>query len=144
MHLRRIAQERANLENDPLPTCSAHLINDEDLYHWAATISGPSISPYADQNFELKVLLPDNYPHNAPKIFFITSIFHPNVSCTGEVKMGDLEPDQWCPALTISKLLISVQALLSDANLADGCVVNEEAASLYLKDIDEFRRRVRF
>jgi len=57
--------------------------------------------------------------------------------------MGDLEPDQWCPALTISKLLISVQALLSDANLADGCVVNEEAASLYLKDIDEFRRRVR-
>lgn len=143
MHLRRIAQERANLENDPLPTCSARLINDEDLYHWAATISGPSVSPYANQNYELKVLLPDNYPHNAPKIFFTTPIFHPNVSRTGEAKMGDLEPDQWCPALTIRTLLISVQALLSDANLADGCVVNEEAASLYLRNIEEFKRKVR-
>ena len=57
--------------------------------------------------------------------------------------MAELGQDQWCPALTIGKLLISVQALLSDANLGEACRVNEEAASLYLKNIEEFRRRAR-
>lgn len=57
--------------------------------------------------------------------------------------MAELEKEQWCPALTIRTVLLSVQALLSDPNFEDGCIVNEEAASLYLKDIGEFERKAR-
>lgn len=143
MTLRRITSELTNLKNDPLPTCSAYPINDKNLYHWTAKLIGPSKSLYADREFELNIILPATYPHIAPKIFFTTPIFHPNVSSSGELKMAELEQDQWCPALTIRTLLISVQALLSDANLGEGCIVNEEAASLYLKNIEDFRRRAR-
>lgn len=143
MTLRRITSELTDLKKDPLPTCSAYPINDKNLYHWTATISGPPQSLYANREFELNIILPETYPHNPPKIFFTTPIFHPNVSSSGELKMAELGQDQWCPALTIGKLLISVQALLSDANLGEACRVNEEAASLYLKNIEEFRRRAR-
>lgn len=143
MTLRRITSERANILKDPLTTGPAHPINDNDLYRWTATIAAPAASLYANRNFELSIRLPKNYPHNAPKICFTAPIFHPNVSNTGEVKMAELEAQQWCPALTIRTLLISVQALLSDANLDEGCVVNEEAAGLYLRDGEEFRRRAK-
>lgn len=143
MHLRRIAQERANLLKDPLETITACPLNDDSLLQWTATITAPPTSPYAPNTFTLHIHLPENYPHTAPKIFFASKIFHPNVeSSTGEVRMAELETQQWCPALTIRTLLISVQALLSDANLEDGCVVNEEAAGLWVRDFEGIRRKV--
>lgn len=57
------------------------------------------------------------------------------------MKLAELERSQWCPVVTVRLLLISVQAMLSDPNLVDGCILNEEAASLYVKDIDEFKRK---
>jgi ubiquitin-protein ligase len=143
MHLRRLAQERANLEDDPLEKFVTSPINGEELLHWTAKIPGPPGSLYANRQFHLNILLPDTYPHIAPQINFATPIFHPNVSSSGEVRMAELEKEQWCPALTIRTLLLSVQALLSDPNLEDECVLNEEAASLYLKDIEGFERKAR-
>lgn len=143
MHLRRLVQERANLQNDPLENFVTNPINGEELLHWTAKITGPPGSLYADQEFELSILLPETYPHIPPEINFATPIFHPNVSSRGEVRMAELEKEQWCPALTIRTLLISVQALLSDPNLEDGCIVNEEAASLYLRNAEEFERKAR-
>ena len=142
MHLRRLAQERANLENDPPETFVIDPINGEELLQWTATITGPLCSLYANTKFELSILLPETYPHIAPKISFTTPIFHPNVSSSGELRLAELEVQQWCPALTIRTLLISVQALLSDPNLADGCILNEEAAMLYSRDIEEFKRKM--
>lgn len=50
---------------------------------------------------------------------------------------------QWSPAFTIRTLLISLQALLSDPNLEEGCVLNEEAAKMYLDDPKGFEERTR-
>jgi ubiquitin-protein ligase len=141
MRLRRLAQERANLQTDPLENFVTSPINGEELLHWTAKITGPVGSPYATASFELSIFLPEVYPRIPPKIVFNTPIFHPNVSRRGEVKMPEFEASQWSPVITIRTLLISVQALLSDPNLGDGCVLNEEAASLYLKDIEEFRTK---
>jgi ubiquitin-protein ligase len=141
MTLRRIASEIKHLQNDPSETRSAHPISDKNLYHWTAKITGPPESPYANRDFEFRIFLPETYPHIGPRITFITPIFHPNISSRGEVKLADLEPSQWSPVVTIRMLLISVQAMLSDPNLVDGCILNEEAASVYSRDIDTFKRR---
>jgi ubiquitin-protein ligase len=142
MTLRRIAQEITNLQNDPLTTGLASALDENNLYHWTAKISGPVGSLYANKMSELSILLPDTYPHLAPKINFSTPIFHPNVSSEGEVKLAELEPEKWSPAFTIRTLLISVQAMLSDPNLDEGCIVNVEAAGLYLRNLEEFKRKV--
>jgi ubiquitin-protein ligase len=143
MTLRRIAKERANLQTDPLEPCFSISISDENLLHWTATVTGPVSSPYAAANFQLQIFLPETYPHIPPRITFTTPIFHPNVSSTGEVKMAQLEKQQWCPVFTVRTLLVCVQALLSDPNVEEGCILNEEAAGLYLRDKEGFGEKVR-
>jgi ubiquitin-protein ligase len=143
MTLRRITQELTNLRNDPHPTISATPITDKNLHHWTATITGPAGSPYANTTFSLNIFLPETYPRIPPKVVFHTPIFHPNVSNRGEVKMPEFEAEQWSPVITIRTLLISVQAMLSDVNLEDGCVGNEEAARLWRKDVGEFEIKAR-
>ena len=72
---------------------------------------------------------------------FTTPIFHPNVSPQGDIQLGELDRQRWSPVLTIRTLLISLQALLSDPNLAEGCVLNEDAAKMYLEDPEGFKER---
>jgi peroxin-4 len=55
------------------------VFDDKDLFNWTAFLFGPDDSPYSDGIFELKINLTNNYPLNAPKIFFKTRIFHPNI-----------------------------------------------------------------
>lgn len=48
-----------------------------------------------------------------PVVRFLTKIVHPNVSRHGDVGI-DIIQHNWSLALTISKLLLSVQSLLTD------------------------------
>jgi ubiquitin-protein ligase len=143
MTLRRLKQKWLNLQNDPLPTCSAAPNSDEDMLHWTGTITGPSNTPYYDGIFHVKIRLPEIYPRVSPHLTFTTPIFHPNVSPQGDIQLGELDRTQWSPILTIRTLLISLQALLSDPNLAEGCVLNEEAAKMYLEDPEGFAEKAR-
>lgn len=48
-----------------------------------------------------------------PVVRFLTKILHPNVSRHGDVGIDSIHHN-WSLALTISKVLISVQSLLTD------------------------------
>jgi ubiquitin-conjugating enzyme E2 D/E len=80
------------------------------------------------------------YPFAPPKIKFITKLFHPNVSSKGEICL-DLLHHNWCPALTLSKTLLSICSLLSDPNIDDFLV--PEAAYLYKENREEYNRKAR-
>lgn len=54
-----------------------------------------------------------SYPMNPPVVRFLTKIIHPNVSRHGDVGI-DIIQHNWSLVLTISKLLLSVQSLLTD------------------------------
>ena len=48
-----------------------------------------------------------------PVVRFMTRIFHPNISRHGDVGLDSIQHN-WSLALTISKVLISIQSLLTD------------------------------
>lgn len=74
---------------------------------------------------------PTDYPFKPPKVAFQTKVYHPNVNSQGSICL-DILKDQWSPALTISKVLLSISSLLTDANPDDPLV--PEIAHIYKSD----------
>ncbi|CAD0108418.1 unnamed protein product [Aureobasidium uvarum] len=143
MSLRRITRELADLQRDPFSTGPVNLASDEDPRHWVAKLDGPPTTPYENGIFAINIQFPEDYPQKPPRITFITPVFHPNVSAQGNLRMAEFEWDQWCPAITIRVLLLSIQAMLSDPILLQGCILDEEAAALFLQDKQKFDKGAR-
>jgi len=133
---KRIQRELAEITLDPPPNCSA-APKGENLYEWLATIMGPQGSPYHRGIFFLDITFPQDYPFKPPKVIFKTRIYHCNINSQGVICLDTLK-DKWSPALTISKVLLSVIALLSDCNPADPLVGS--IAQQYLNNKDEHDR----
>ena len=139
MALKRITKELAELTKDPPANCSAGPV-EGDQYHWQATIVGPSDSAYQGGLFFLNIHFPVDYPFKSPKVTFITKIYHPNINSNGGICL-DILKDQWSPALTISKVLLSISSLLTDPNPDDPLV--PDIANLYKNDRKKYMENAR-
>ena len=113
-------KELVDLGKDPPSNCSAGPVGD-DMFHWQATIMGPEDSPYSGGVFFLDIHFPADYPFKPPKVHFTTRIYHCNINSNGGICL-DILKDQWSPALTISKVLLSICSLLTDPNPDDPLV----------------------
>ena len=116
----RINQELKDLQENPVQNCSAGPKGD-DISKWRATIFGPDGTPYSGGIFELEIEFTKEYPFKPPKIYFVTPIYHCNINKRGGICL-DILKDQWSPALTVSKVLLSICSLLCDCNPDDPLV----------------------
>lgn len=105
--------------------------DETNIYKWTITMQGPDDSPYQEGTFKLSVEFPSNYPFAPPSINFITKIYHCNVNNSGGICL-DILKDQWSPALTINKVVLSIISLLNDPNPDDPLI--PEIAQIYLND----------
>lgn len=126
----RLEKEYEDFKSDPPTNCSA-APKDDDIYTWEAVIYGSSGSVYEGGIFNLIIEFPQNYPFKPPKVKFTTKIYHPNINMGGGICL-DILKDNWSPALTISKVLISICSLLTDPNPDDPLV--PEIADIYVKN----------
>ncbi|CAL9097841.1 unnamed protein product, partial [Musa textilis] len=139
MASKRILKELKDLQKDPPTSCSAGPVA-EDMFHWQATIMGPPDSPYAGGVFLVTIHFPPDYPFKPPKVSFRTKVFHPNINSNGSICL-DILKEQWSPALTISKVLLSICSLLTDPNPDDPLV--PEIAHMYKTDRNKYEATAR-
>jgi len=88
----------------------------------------------------MKLVLSEDYPNTAPRGFFLTKIFHPNVAPNGDICVNTLKKD-WTAETTIKHVLQVIRCLLivpfPESSL------NDEAGKLFMDSYDEFARRAR-
>jgi len=118
--VKRLTKELKDMQKDDIPNLSAGPI-DGNLFEWKAVILGPIATPYEGGIFHLDISIPSNYPFKPPSVIFKTKIYHPNINSAGSICL-DILKTQWSPALTISKILLSICSLLSDPNPNDPLV----------------------
>ena len=137
---KRIESEIDNFNKDPPPNISVGPINDNDIFRLQGTILGPKDSSYEGGVFFLNILYPKDYPFKPPKVTFITKIYHPNISRYGDIFL-DILRHNWTPALTVSKILLSISSLLTDPN--PDFALEPEIAKLYKNDRLQYEKNVR-
>jgi len=104
--LKGLAQDAPEgIEAKPLDSC---------FFHWQASITGPVGSPYEGGVFYLYLKVPMQYPFKPPEVRFLTKIFHPNVNRHGDIGIDSIQPGNWVSGLTLTKVLLSIQSLLTD------------------------------
>ena len=111
----------------------------ENIMAWKAVIFGPQGTIWDGGVFRLSMEFSEEYPNKAPKVMFLTKIFHPNVYDTGDICL-DILQNQWSPIYDVSAILTSIQSLLSDPN--PDSPANSEAAKLFSDDRRAYNRRV--
>uniref|UniRef100_A0A8I3WV42 E2 ubiquitin-conjugating enzyme n=1 Tax=Callithrix jacchus TaxID=9483 RepID=A0A8I3WV42_CALJA len=134
---KRIQKELAEITLDPPPNCSAGPKGD-NIYEWRSTILGPPGSVYEGGVFFLDITFSSDYPFKPPKVTFRTRIYHCNINSQGVICL-DILKDNWSPALTISKVLLSICSLLTDCNpggLRSSMRGKEQVLIIYIKDGD--------
>lgn len=140
MALRRLQREYTEIQQDPPANCTAGPVTEGDLFTWEAMIFGPADSPFQGGVFHLLIRFPSEYPFKPPIITFKTKIYHPNINAAGGICL-DILKQQWSPALSISKVLLSILSLLTDANPKDPLM--PDIAKLYETDRTAYDARAR-
>lgn len=138
--IQRVAKEIKHLVTNPPDGIRYLPQEDEVLTEIHVEIAGPENTPYDGGFFQVKLSLSDGFPHAPPKGVFLTKIFHPNISTSGEICVNTLKKD-WSHELGIAHVLQVIRCLLivpfPESSL------NDEAGKLFMESYDEYARRAR-
>eukprot|EP00800_Vazella_pourtalesii_P023824 TRINITY_DN9863_c0_g1_i1.p1 TRINITY_DN9863_c0_g1~~TRINITY_DN9863_c0_g1_i1.p1 ORF type:complete len:258 (+),score=46.63 TRINITY_DN9863_c0_g1_i1:98-871(+) len=119
---------------------SAQLSTD-NYYKWRIIFPALEDSIWTGGEYRVLVEFPPNYNTFPPDIRFLTIPYHPNIDpASGLVNLALLRPTHWTEANSIIDVILSLQQLLSEPYIEDGCVLNSEAASCYTDTPSTYRQ----
>jgi ubiquitin-conjugating enzyme E2 D/E len=138
---RRCTNDLANLVNNDIPDTISKVELNDNLYkpHYVF-LKGPKDTPYENGEFKIGVQMPTEYPYKAPKMWFETKVYHPNISGDGTICI-DILKDQWSAALRLTTVFLSLSSLLANPNPNDPLV--PEAANEFRTDREQYNRNVK-
>jgi len=133
--------EKFKLGKVTLDGVSASPIEDDNLYHWQASVFGPDDSPWEGGFYNVEIVFSED---EAPaRVRFLTELFHPHVTRDGVplLTLGQMRRD-----LVANLLNALVKLLKTNPNPSPATWANIEAAKMYFSnDADvkkEYRKKV--
>ena len=137
---RRLLKDLKKMQGDSTQESIQASPVDDSLYQWEAVIFGPEDTIWEGGIFKLHLEFSEDYPNKAPKVKFLTPMFHPNIYADGSICLDILQL-MWSPVYDVSSILTSIQSLLCDPNV--NSPANNEAAVMYTNNYPEYESRVR-
>eukprot|EP01006_Ploeotia_vitrea_P053510 TRINITY_DN67796_c4_g13_i1.p1 TRINITY_DN67796_c4_g13~~TRINITY_DN67796_c4_g13_i1.p1 ORF type:complete len:226 (+),score=36.68 TRINITY_DN67796_c4_g13_i1:47-724(+) len=137
--VRLIMKELYQLQREKLEGITIRA-NEENVAVLDAEITGPEHTPYEGGTFLVRLVLDGDFPNSPPKGFFITKLFHPNVSNKGEICVNTLKKD-WNSGCGLKRIFMVIRCLLIEPNPESA--LNEEAGKLLLENYDEYFKRAK-
>ncbi|KAJ3180680.1 ubiquitin-conjugating enzyme E2 S [Geranomyces variabilis] len=137
--IKRLSKELATLASSPSEGIKV-VINSDRISDVQAWIQGPEGTPYENGCFRVRLSLGADFPNVPPQGHFLTKIFHPNVSRTGEICVNVLKKE-WRKEYGIGHILLTIKCLLIDPNPESA--LNEEAGRLLLEDYAAYAKHAR-
>jgi len=146
--LQRITKEVFDLQKNKIegieiltydPVRNVDLMSDlSEIY---ACIEGPQGTPFEAGKFIIKLVLDQEFPSKPPKGYFVTKIFHPNVSPReGEICVNTLKRD-WKSTLGFRHILMVVRCLMIEPN--PDSALNAEAGRLIQENYEAFANKAK-
>ena len=136
--MKRILKELTDIVSHPPSARIKVFPNADDMSFWKALMIGPPGSSYNHGVCMLSIQFPSQYPFKAPKVKFVTPIYHCNVSQTGKICM-DVLLQNWSPAMTISKVLLALDELMLNPNPTDA--LDSTIASFMIQNYDVYKEK---
>lgn len=137
--LQKLARDLKDLQANAVDGVKV-LLNDDNLADIQAEYEGPAGTPFEGGLFRMRLAIGPEFPNAPPKGYFLTKIFHPNVSASGEICVNVLKRD-WKPDLGLRHVLTVIRCLLIEPNAESA--LNEEAGKLLLEGFEEFAKKAR-
>ena len=151
MAINKIKEEFKSIDRNPIPNCGITVgLENDDIFHWRASLIGPKDTSYAGGLFYLDIFFSDDYPKKAPEVCFRTPIYHINVNPfyrennttekLGHVCISTL--NWWDEECTIKEVLIKIFALFYMHNPESP--YGMERAEEYIKNNDLYQRKIKY
>ena len=135
-HIRKLLyKQQLELIKNP-PDCVIYHLNETDPLDIQADIIGPNSTPYENGIFRVKLVIPNNFPLSASKGYFLTKIYHPNISEKGEICVNTLKKD-WNPAQWSLYNVFEVIKCLLIVPFPQSAL-NEDAGKIFMEDYAEY------
>mmetsp|Transcript_11450 Transcript_11450/g.32502 ORF Transcript_11450/g.32502 Transcript_11450/m.32502 type:complete len:157 (+) Transcript_11450:138-608(+) len=113
---------------------------ETNLLLWNCMIPGKNGTDWEGGLYPVQLKFTNDYPSVAPVAHFDANFFHPNVYPSGKVCLSILTTG-WRPSITVKQVLIGIQDLLDNPNVADSA--QEAAYRKYTKSLTEYKILVR-
>jgi len=116
--VKRISKELKDIQDLADDSLFEVFVTEDNILDWKVMIKGPKNTPYEGGLFMLHVVFPQQYPFQPPKVQFVTSIYHCNVSSEGRLCLNVLR-DSWTPSLTFIKVMENIKLMLIEPDTLD-------------------------
>ena len=118
-----------------------YILNQQDPLDIEADIEGPVGTPYEGGAFRCILKLDAEFPTKPPKGYFLTKIFHPNVSEKGEICVNVLKKD-WDPVNWSLRNILQIIRCLLIVPFPESSL-NEEAGKLFMENYAEYAKQAK-
>lgn len=143
--MERLEKEMIELELEDHPTnISFGPVSDHNILEWQGIVIGQLETPFEGGIFKLSIEFPIDYPFSPPDIKFQTKVYHPNIDKHGRINI-DILRENWSPALTIEKLMLTICSVLHNPVIEDSgeSAGDEPISLLYLHDRETYNKVVK-